>query len=134
MEAISSDGHKIKTGDKVLVRHNNTAYWIISIFSYKSNNDYICLNYASFKQCIPFEGNEELCGTNNIFTKVFIPEFGQKVKGIEYCSKREDIGYAVSYQKGVIHPYTVIVKDSFLNKIDEYKYTIEICDSVEPID
>ena len=134
MKTIASNGQTINSGDKVLVRNRDDDCWIISIFSYKVNNEYICTNYYSFEECIPFEGNEELCGTNNDFIKVFVPEFGQKVKGIEYCSKREVIGYAVKYRRGVDHPYTVMIKDPYSNKLDGYDYKTETCDSVEPID
>lgn len=60
--------YNFKPFDKVLVRDNDKDPWNINLFSYiNKNNDkykYICL-YAIYKQCIPYEGNEHLLGTNN---------------------------------------------------------------------
>ncbi len=57
-----------KPYDRVLVRDFNEAKWKCNIFShYDADADefvYVCVG-ASWKQCIPFEGNEQLAGTTN---------------------------------------------------------------------
>ena len=56
---------ELKPFDRVLVRDLNTGTWIGHIFSHinKSTNRYVCGAF-SWLQCIPYEGNEELLGTN----------------------------------------------------------------------
>lgn len=60
--------YEFKPFDKVLVRDDDKNIWNINLFSCILNNDdeykYACL-YSSWKQCVPFEGNEHLLGTNN---------------------------------------------------------------------
>lgn len=56
-----------KPFDKVLVRDNSTDDWICNIFShYLSSSVYkfVAIN-SSYKQCVPYQGNEHLVGTNN---------------------------------------------------------------------
>lgn len=60
--------------DKVLVRDKNDKTWQIAIFSHideDKNFPYIALSYngCMWKQCIPYEGNEELLNTNYDCTK-----------------------------------------------------------------
>lgn len=58
---------EFKPFDKVLVRDNYCEKWSINFFSYMKNEDeyiYCCLSQC-WKQCIPYEGNEKLLGTNN---------------------------------------------------------------------
>lgn len=58
--------HDFKPFDRVLVRDDNELEWEIQLFrSYKpdKNYPYACLNF-SYKQCIPYDGNEHLLGTN----------------------------------------------------------------------
>lgn len=53
---------------KVLVRVNDRCLWTATFFSHFSNNSinpYIVCNGEVFSQCIPFEGNEHLVGTND---------------------------------------------------------------------
>ena len=54
---------KIKPFDKVLVRNYNTEKWGVSFFGYKEESDYVCTDYCSWNQCIPYAGNEHLLGT-----------------------------------------------------------------------
>lgn len=52
---------------KVLVRDRNSDHWRINFYGYFSPEDrfpYHCA-MSSFKQCIPYEGNEHLLGTSN---------------------------------------------------------------------
>ena len=54
--------------DRVLGRDSNEDKWMCDMFShYDADADeyvYVCVS-AAWKQCIPFEGNEELVGTTN---------------------------------------------------------------------
>lgn len=54
---------KLQPFDKVLVRDSEDREWRISLFGYKDNSYYYCINGYSWKQCIPYEGNEHLLGT-----------------------------------------------------------------------
>lgn len=56
---------KLQSFDKVLVRDSEDREWRISLFGYKDNSYYYCINGYSWKQCIPYEGNEHLLGTKN---------------------------------------------------------------------
>ena len=55
-----------KPFDKVLVRDSDTnGTWKIELFSHRSKDGwFICLG-SCYCQCIPFEGNEKLLGTND---------------------------------------------------------------------
>lgn len=58
--------HKFKPFDKVLVRDDNTMLWRVNIFSHYVStnfNPYVCIA-GYYRQCIPYEGNEHLVGTN----------------------------------------------------------------------
>ena len=56
---------KLQPFDKVLVRDSEDREWQISLFGYKNNSYYYCINGYSWKQCIPYKGNEHLLGTKN---------------------------------------------------------------------
>lgn len=60
--------NELKPFDKVLVRDNLNEKWSVSLFSYYCEEDedfpYACIN-GYYDQCIPYEGNEYLLGTNN---------------------------------------------------------------------
>lgn len=63
----SKKEYEFKPFDKVLVRDDYKNFWNINLFSYIDNDNeykYACLD-GGWKQCIPFEGNEHLLGTNN---------------------------------------------------------------------
>lgn len=64
--------HSFKPFEKVLVRDDDDLYWGINFFCYMDNNPddgyrYVCLD-ATYRQCIPYEGNEHLLGTTNSST------------------------------------------------------------------
>ena len=62
------DINTLKPFDKVLVRDGISAKWCIQFFErYDRDSKYqfICLGYKQHIQCIPYEGNEHLRGTNN---------------------------------------------------------------------
>jgi len=53
----------------VLVRDDDEWEWVLTRFSHLSNGSaslFVCINGASFQQCIPYEGNEHLLGTTDI--------------------------------------------------------------------
>lgn len=59
----------------VLVRDDDEWEWALTMFSYLSNGSaslFVCINGASFQQCIPFEGNEKLLGTTYMPSEEFI--------------------------------------------------------------
>lgn len=61
--------HDLKPFERVLVRRNNQERWKVHLFSRESGGDnkYECLGGVGFSQCIPYEGNEHLLGTNKHF-------------------------------------------------------------------
>ena len=79
---------ELKPFDKVLVRDNNTDVWQIELFESDKTAfleyGYACLT-TSWRQCIPYEGNEHLLGTNNS------NEIQEKVD--------DNYGYSVDYFK-----------------------------------
>lgn len=58
--------HDFKPFERVLVRRTNQERWKLHLFSRESGEDnkYECLGGVGFSQCIPYEGNEHLLGTN----------------------------------------------------------------------
>lgn len=69
--AVASDGSNIKTGDLVLARNGKNDFWKLSIF-YRTHiigtinikTEYECLNDYRYCECVPYENNQELAGTN----------------------------------------------------------------------
>ena len=61
--------HDFKPFERVLVRRTNQERWKLHLFSRESvgDNKYECLGGVGFGQCIPYEGNEHLLGTNKHF-------------------------------------------------------------------
>lgn len=65
-ENLVKKEHQFKPFDKVLVRDNNDASWKIDIYSHYTDDNYPFTTITnSYKQCIPFKGNEHLIGTSN---------------------------------------------------------------------
>lgn len=66
-ENLVKKEHEFKPFDKVLVRDNDNELWATAFYSHKIDGyySYVTANSVGFKQCIPFEGNEHLVGTNN---------------------------------------------------------------------
>jgi len=66
-EPYKEPEHEFKPFDKVLARNFISECWTCDIFSHIDNKDsykYHCVG-AKYFQCIPYEGNEKLLGTNN---------------------------------------------------------------------
>ena len=62
-EDLFEDIHEFKPFDKVLVRDENDEEWLPNFFfmyNIDSNYPYLTMNDTSFKQCIPYKGNEIL--------------------------------------------------------------------------
>ena len=138
MEVKASNGAYIETGDVVLVRESDTRTWFVSLFSYKiKDNCFICTNGSVWAQCIPLEGNEHLCGTNNMYEEHYIPKFGDMVEGI--TSKNEKIdGVLVEYSHNEdIKGYNdervkyKVAAHKFMG--DGFAYNYYPCKSVKPI-
>ena len=63
------DISNLKAYDKVLVRDTNEQVWVADLFSHVHDKPlggytFACVGHYSY-QCIPYEGNEHLLGTNN---------------------------------------------------------------------
>lgn len=60
------DINTLKRFDKVLIRDNNSARWDITFYELYDNENksypYRTLGGMIYKYCIPYEGNEHLCG------------------------------------------------------------------------
>ena len=64
-DELEKNGYEFKPFDKVLVRDYDSEVWSIDLFAEKERDDkYICMT-SSWKQCIPYEGNEHLLGKNS---------------------------------------------------------------------
>ena len=50
---------------RVLVRRDSTCHWIPEIFGFFGDNYFYVLGGCTYKQCIPYEGNEHLLGSKN---------------------------------------------------------------------
>lgn len=59
--------YNFKPFDKVLVRDSDTAVWKPAFFSEFADcpDLYITMDDFTWNQCIPYEGNEDLCGTTD---------------------------------------------------------------------
>ena len=65
MLEVPDNEPQFKPFDKVLVRNENDQVWRANIFSHILNGSpfpYTCVT-STFKQCIPYEGNQDLVGT-----------------------------------------------------------------------
>lgn len=64
---IDKEEYQFKPFEQVLVRDNNGEDWRCSIFSHYLNDNpykFAAIN-SSYKQCVPYQGNEHLVGTND---------------------------------------------------------------------
>lgn len=67
LEEIEEEEPKFEPFQRVLVRDNNNQVWRPSLFLYYNNDDCqfrFAVAGNAYKQCIPYEGNEHLNGTN----------------------------------------------------------------------
>lgn len=59
--------HELEPFEKVLVRDQKTDKWTVSLYGFKSEDDYYNYNCVgeNYVYCIPYKGNEHLLGTTN---------------------------------------------------------------------
>lgn len=137
--AIASDGSSIKTGDLVLARNGKNDFWKLSIF-YRvfglsaAKSEYACLNDYRYYECVPYESNQELVGTN------------QRCKNGEYIPKiyeRVNFTYAgTKYLDGIVigfnnsnddEPLYTVGYSTYSNReCTEFKETVFKVNKVEP--
>lgn len=60
----------LKPFDRVLVRNSDDNMWCASMFSHTWKGTYLCAGMLH-TQCIPYEGNEHLCGTTGSCDEFF---------------------------------------------------------------
>ena len=131
MKAKASDNSIINSGDTVLVREGDSSIWFVSLFSYKiSDESFVCVNGTIRKQCIPLKGNEDLCGTANSIKKSYIPQFGDKVKGIN-TNNEEVTGILTFYNEEYSQNKYVVL--GYLITDGGFTSITHVCKSVEPI-
>ncbi|MEG1839205.1 MAG: hypothetical protein RR220_07945 [Bacteroidaceae bacterium] len=66
-KSIENIEHEFKPFEKVLVRDEDNKVWRANLFSQKTTDKeypFICMS-CPYRYCIPYDGNENLLGTNN---------------------------------------------------------------------
>lgn len=137
--AIASDGSSIKTGDLVLARNGKNDFWKLSIF-YRARvigtakTEYECLNDYRYYECVPYESNQELVGTNQrCKNSAYIPKIYERVN-FTYAGTKYFGGIVVGFNDtNEAEPlYTVIHSTYNNNECTEFKETIFKINKVEP--
>lgn len=135
--AIASDGSNIKTGDLVLARNGKNDFWKLSIF-YRglstASPKYVCLNDYRYYECVPYESNQELVGTNQrCKNSAYIPKIYERVN-FTYAGTKYFDGIVVGFNDtNEDEPlYTVIHSTYNNNECTEFKETIFKINKVEP--
>ena len=137
--AIASDGSNIKTGDLVLARNGKNDFWKLSIF-YRAHvigtakTEYECLNDYRYYECVPYESNQELVGTNQrCKNSAYIPKIYERVN-FTYAGTKYFDGIVVGFNDtNKAEPlYTVIHSTYNNNECTEFKETIFKINKVEP--
>ena len=135
--AIASDGSNIKTGDLVLARNGKNDFWNLSIFYRELSTDnlkYVCLNDYRYYECVPYESNQELVGTNQrCKNSAYIPKIYERVN-FTYAGTKYFDGIVVGFNDtNEDEPlYTVIHSTYNNNECTEFKETIFKINKVEP--
>lgn len=69
LEKVERPVRQFKPFDKVLVRDTDDDKWVPAFFGYQDksseNYQYKTAGGMGYKNCIPYEGNEHLCGTSD---------------------------------------------------------------------
>lgn len=139
--AIASDGSSIKTGDLVLARNGKRDFWKLSIF-YRAfglsaaKPEYACLNDYRYYECVPYESNQELVGTNQRCKSCveYTPKIFEHVNFTYAGTKYLDgvvIGFNNSNDDEPL--YTVAYSTYSNSECTEFKETIFKINKVEPI-
>ena len=139
--AVASDGSNIKTGDLVLARNGKNDFWKLSIF-YRAHvigtinvkTEYECLNDYRYCECVPYENNQKLAGTNQrCKSEDYIPKIYEHVNFTYAGTKYLDgvvVGFNTSNDDESL--YTV-VKSTYNNaEFVSFEETIFKVNKVEP--
>ena len=101
--------YPFKPFDKVLGRDNDKTEWEINFFSRYNEKEvysYHCLS-DSYRQCIPYEGNEHLLGTTNHTRKEATNELPPSLKNVKFRETAHiayEDEYVTAYQSTDIVP------------------------------
>ena len=137
--AVASNGSNIKTGDLVLVRNDKHEFWKLSIF-YRAHvfgvtkTEYECLNDYRYCECVPYENNQELAGTNQrCKSEDYIPKIYEHVN-FTYAGTKYLDGIVVGFNDtNEDEPlYTVIHSTYTKGECVEFKESIFKVNKVEP--
>ena len=74
-----SEQRKFQPFDRVLVRDNDGCTWEAALYSHLKGDRHI-VACGGWSQCIPYEGNEHLVGTNQAPDELEKFEFGEHVE------------------------------------------------------
>lgn len=138
--AIASDGSNIKTGDLVLVRNDKHEFWKLTIF-YRAHviggttkKEYECLNDYRYYECVPYERNQELAGTNQRYTNGdYIPKIYEHVN-FTYAGTKYLDGVVVGFNtSNDDEPLYTVVKSTYNSaEFVSFEETIFKVNKVEP--
>lgn len=138
--AIASDDSNIKTGDLVLVRNDKHEFWKLTIF-YRAHviggttkKEYECLNDYRYYECVPYERNQELAGTNQRCTSGdYIPKIYEHVN-FTYAGTKYLDGVVVGFNtSNDDEPLYTVVKSTYNSaEFVSFEETIFKVNKVEP--
>lgn len=137
--AIASDDSNIKTGDLVLVRNDKHEFWKLTIF-YRAHviggtkKEYECLNDYRYYECVPYERNQELAGTNQRCTNGdYIPKIYEHVN-FTYAGTKYLDGVVVGFNtSNDDEPLYTVVKSTYNSaEFVSFEETIFKVNKVEP--
>lgn len=138
--AIASDDSNIKTGDLVLVRNDKHEFWKLTIF-YRAHviggttkKEYECLNDYRYYECVPYESNQELAGTNQRCTSGdYIPKIYEHVN-FTYAGTKYLDGVVVGFNtSNDDEPLYTVVKSTYNSaEFVSFEETIFKVNKVEP--
>ena len=106
---------------QVLVRDNNSEKWRCTFYSHYDDDLAcgVCVNGCTWKQCIPYKGNEHLVGTSESPEEKEKLEFGDKVLVSDFRDTPYKKAIFVEYNDRN-SKYVVLTKNS--RTIDEWRY------------
>lgn len=138
--AVASDDSNIKTGDLVLVRNDKHEFWKLTIF-YRAHviggttkKEYECLNDYRYYECVPYERNQELAGTNQRCTSGdYIPKIYEHVN-FTYAGTKYLDGVVVGFNtSNDDEPLYTVVKSTYNSaEFVSFEETIFKVNKVEP--
>lgn len=138
--AVASDASNIKTGDLVLVRNDKHEFWKLTIF-YRAHviigtdkTEYECLNDYRYYECVPYERNQELAGTNQRCTSGdYIPKIYEHVN-FTYAGTKYLDGVVVGFNtSNDDEPLYTVVKSTYNSaEFVSFEETIFKVNKVEP--